>query len=352
MDAPRDGGRRRQGALRGWLSTAFLVLRQFLAVNVFDAFSYRFDRLPLRHRDLRGFSHVVASREGLFALSRSGHRKIAGGQFYGVTVRGGSLFCFQAHGYLWSRSNKGRIVELRLADGVIAEAIVRAKGLDNGCHQIDFIGDRLYVVDTYNQRIVELAPDFASRRVHQPIAPAPRDAWDEGYAHVNSIVWHAGEIYLLKSNGGSKTGRASEVIRCREDLTPVEEFRLPGLMCHNLLFLEDGRMLSCGSAEGAVIDRRGEVLRVGGMMTRGLSVDGEVMVVGDSYFAIRHQRRYAPGNVFFYDRGHRLLARQELPAAPTEIRKIDGDDLSLSNRRRAAHAGAGQGTEVSTVEVG
>lgn len=334
MDSPPAPGRK-PSVWRDGLAFSFLAIRRFLTVHVADPCCYLFDRFPLRHRDLRGFTHVVASREGLFALNRSSFRKVAGGQFYGITVRGSSIFCFQANGSLGSRRARGRIIELPIRDGAIGRVRVRAKGLPNGCHQIDFIGERLHVVDTYNQRILEFAADFASWQARHPLAPAPRDAWGEGYAHLNSIVWHESEIYLLKSNGGLNTGRASEVVRCREDFTPIETFSLPGHNCHNLLFLEDGRMLSCGSAEGAIIDRRGEVVPVGEMMTRGLSVDAEVLLVGDSYFTVRHRRRYAPGNVFFFDRSYRLISRQSLPAAPTEIRKIDGDDLSLSNRRRA-----------------
>ena len=307
------------------------LLRRLIRTKVFDLLTYSLDVVLVKKADLRPFRHVVASREGLYAINRETHLKLAEGQFFGLTVRGSSLFCFQAHDVIGAPSNRGRIVEICIAEGFLRSARVRTKGLDNGCHQIDFIGDDLFVVDTYNQRILKLGRDFQGREAFHPIPPAPRDAWDQGYAHVNSIVSCEGKIYLLKSNGGPKTGQRSEVLRCGPAFEVEETFKLPGLLCHNLVFLEDGTLLSCGSAEGTLISRDGVVAQIGEMMTRGLSVDSEVLVVGDSFFATRHQRRHAPGSVMFYNRSYRLLSRQKLPAAPTEIRRIDGCDLSLSN---------------------
>jgi hypothetical protein len=315
------------------LSYGLALLRRLIRTKLVDFLTYHLDLVFVKKADLGLFTHVVASREGLYAINRETHLKLADGQFFGLTVRGSSLFCFQAHDFVSSRSNRGRIIEISMADGFLFSAKVRSKGFDNGCHQIDFIGEDLFVVDTYNQRILKLDRDFRIREFLFPISPAPRDAWDEGYAHLNSIVCHEGEIFLLKSNGGLKTGRLSEVLRCDSELHVKETFTLPGLLCHNLVFLEDGTLLSCGSAEGTIVSREGVVARIGEMMTRGLSIDFDVLVVGDSFFATRHQRRYVPGSVFFYDRSYRLLARQRLPAAPTEIRRIDGRDLSLSNYR-------------------
>jgi hypothetical protein len=128
-----------------------------------------------------------------------------------------------------------------------------------------------------------------------------------------------------------KTGRNSELVRCDRNFQVQSVTRLPGAMCHNIVFLEDGRLLVCDSRGGALVDERGVVVDVGPAFTRGLSVDREVIAVGESRLADRASRQlFAGGAVSFFDRGYRLLAKLSLPAAPTEIRKIDGDDLSLS----------------------
>jgi hypothetical protein len=71
------------------------------------------------------------------------------------------------------------------------------------------------------------------------------------------------------------------------------------------------------------------------MMLRGLSVNGQELVIGDCYYAMRFGRRYVSGHVYFYDRQLRLQATLVVPAAPTEIRRIDALDYSLSNYREA-----------------
>lgn len=322
--------------LRHWemMQNALAWAGKFLRTKLADRFSYNFDRIPFGNGDLSPYTHLVASREGLYAVNPTSWVKILEGQFFGLTVRGSSIFCFQAHDHIWSPSRRGRILELGLEGSRIRGAWVRAKGLDNGCHQIDFLGDDLFLVDTYNQRVLRLGPSFRVEQEYFPIPPAPREDWASGYAHVNSIVRHEGQIYLLKSNGGVKTGQRSEVLRCDEELRPQEVMKLPGLMCHNIVFLEDGTLLSCGSIEGALIRPEGVILQVGEMMTRGLSVGDDTLVVGDSFFTTRHRRRFVPGRVHFYDRGYRHLATLQLPGAPTEIRRIDGQDLSLSNHPR------------------
>lgn len=98
-----------------------------------------------------------------------------------------------------------------------------------------------------------------------------------------------------------------------------------------MVFLEDGEWLICDSRGGNLINRHGVVVHVGELLTRDLSVDKDTVVVGESGYATRLGRRYVPGNVHFFDRDYQHLSSLRLPAAPTDIRKIDGNDLSLSN---------------------
>jgi hypothetical protein len=150
---------------------------------------------------------------------------------------------------------------------------------------------------------------------------------------MNSIRARGDDIYLLLSHGVKEEGMRSEVLRTDKDFQVKERFYLPGKGCHDLLLLEDGSLLSCDSAGGSIIDRQGVVTWVGEMLTRGLSVGEEEVVVGDSFFAVRVRRRYAPGNIYFYNRAYELQSKLSLPAAPTEIRRIDGHDLAISNYR-------------------
>jgi hypothetical protein len=94
--------------------------------------------------------------------------------------------------------------------------------------------------------------------------------------------------------------------------------------------LEDGSLLYCDSIAGSLATHGGASTKIDSMMTRGLAVGRTEIAVGSSLFAERIGRRSVPGFVTFLDRQYNQLARLELPAAPTQIRRLDGMDLSLS----------------------
>ncbi len=96
---------------------------------------------------------LVATRRGLYGVSPRGWTLAVSGFFFGITLRGADIFVFEACDQPRSPRKRGRIVRLTRDGQHIRSATVVAKGLDSGCHQIAFIGDRLHVMDTYNQAV-------------------------------------------------------------------------------------------------------------------------------------------------------------------------------------------------------
>jgi hypothetical protein len=273
------------------------------------------------------FSHVIASRDGLFLAARHGFAKVAEGLFFGVTVRGGHVYAFEAGDQPWVTPGTGRIVRFTCDGMALLDRHVLAEGLDNGCHQIDFIDDQLWVIDTYNQQILSF--DTSWRKViHRPIPAARYGKWGDGYVHMNAILAHGDLIYLLLHKGG-KVG-PSEVVVVDRALCEQGRIELPGFQCHDLAMLETGRLLSCHSPAGSLIDSGGEVAQIDSLLTRGLSVGVNEIAVGSSLFGARPVRNLIPGFVTFLDRDYQRLARLHLPAAPTQIRRLDGQDLAMS----------------------
>lgn len=301
--------------------------------------AYRANTVRLITPDLSGCSHLVATRHGLFATDGEQLRPIAHGFFYGLTVRDDAIFASEACDLPRSPTARGRIVRFRrAADRIVATDIV-ATGLDNGCHQIDIVDDRLCVVDTYNQRVLRYPldgmrngaqPEILYPLPGPPTGRANEREWAVGYAHANSLIAHGDDILLMLHNGADKTHRASEIARLDRDWRLIERIPLDGLGCHSFAVLEHGAVLSCGSFAGELIATDGLKVRVCDMMTRGLSVDSDRIVVGGSAFADRDTRDAAMGAVFFLDRAYRLQARVAVPAPVMEIRRIDGHDRSLS----------------------
>lgn len=291
--------------------------------------------IDLQHRDLTDYSHVLTSREGLYAIGRGGFAKISEGQFFGMTVHDNAIYCFEALGpipSLWP--HYGRIVRYNIVEKKIVSVGVVAKGLPNGCHQIDFIGRDLFVCDTYNTRLLRFDPKFNTCTVYSPLGDIRFQDFASGYPHMNSLVGYHGVIYLMLHKCSQRTGHKSKLARWNPERGIFgEEVILAGKSCHNVVFLEHGEFIVCDSDNGALSDGRRTIVRIGQMFTRGLSVDNDMIVVGSSLFSRRDARRKIGGEVCFLDRQYRELTRFSVPAAATDIRKIDGKDLSITNFR-------------------
>lgn len=282
-------------------------------------------------QSLQGFSHFVASRQGLYAVNENKWACLVLGQFFGLALRNQALYAFETRDAPRLPSYQGRIMRFSLEGSELGPGETLVAGLDNGCHQIDFMEGRLQVVDTYQQQIIDFTPDFSSYELHHPLPQAARNDWAGGYAHCNSLLGFNDFRLLLLHNGGVKTRRPSLLLVCNREWKPIRQALLPGLGCHNIVLLEDGCLLSCASPAGSMIDMQGSRFKVDECMTRGVAVGDAELVIGASHFAVREDRRLVPGRVHFFERNGERRASLELPAAPTDIRRIDGQDLGLSN---------------------
>lgn len=292
--------------------------------------AYQTGAVRVANPHLGGFSHIVASRQGLFAVDENRCSLVVHGLFFGITLRGPSIYVFEACDLPRSRTQRGRIIRLIRDGGRIVRSEVIASGLDNGCHQIDFIDDRLCVLDTYNQAILKFLPDGTSERLH-PVLPGAEFHGAPCGAHLNSLLQVEDKNWLLLHNGGAQGGQPSAIAMCDRAWRLLDYVALPGQGCHNIAILEDGTVLSCGSMAGELISLDGLRIKISKMMTRGLSVGVDSIAVGASTFSSRRDRHRVPGTVTFLDRGFGVRAVLDVPGAPTDIRRLDGRDYSLSD---------------------
>jgi len=299
-----------------------------------DWYEYTSGRVTFIRRDLRGYTHVVASREGLYVVNHRSYKRILRGSFFGTTVKDGAIYCFQACGptgrNLAKAENKGRILKISLTNDRIEQVDVLAKDLDDGCHQMDFIGEDLFVVDCYNGRILQITPDVPGYRAHYPLGPLSREQANSKY-HFNSIAAHPdGTLWLLLHN---KNRAPSEVLVMNRNFEVLRRFPVKAGAAHNIVFTNDEFGYLIADSSGARIVTANRVLgEIGMIRPRGISLDSALCVVGDSFFCSRPFRRYVPGRVHFFDRSSwECLCSLTLPAAPTEVRRIDGKDWSISN---------------------
>ena len=280
--------------------------------------------------DLAGFTHFVASRQGLFVIGPDRCELLALGRWYGLTIQGSKLYAFNHLDKAELSTRQGRIVCFDMANGMACHVV--AEGLDNGCHQIDFIDGRLHVVDTHGQRLIVVAEGGALTTL-TPIRPVARNSPVPGYVHMNSLLARGDHIYLLLDHEGAQPSQLAVFDRHWQDQGRIT---LQGLGCYNIVMLEDGDMLYCASMDGWLRTTSGRVIEaVNGLMTRGLSVGIDQIAVGSSVFGKRAVRHGLPGVVSLMDRDYRVMHKVIIPGAPTEIRRIDGQDLSLSDYQGA-----------------
>lgn len=276
--------------------------------------------------DIADYTHFVASRQGLFVIGPERCDLLALGRWYGLSVRGNRLYAFNHLDKAEKPTRQGRILCFDMANAMACHVV--AEGLDNGCQQIDFIDGRLHVVDSHAQRLI-VVPDDGTRITLTPIRPVPRNSPVPGHVHMNSLLARGDHIYLLLDHDGAQPSQLAVFDRQWQDQGRIT---LQGLGCHNIVMLEDGDMLYCASMDGWLRTTSGRVIEaVNGLMTRGLSVGADMIAVGSSVFGKRAVRHGLPGVVSLMDRDYRVIHKIIIPGAPTEIRRIDGQDLSLSD---------------------
>lgn len=296
---------------------------------VHDACIYAADSVSIVNRELEGYTHIVASQQGLFVVNKSSYKQVLRGWFFGLTVREGDVYCFQQCA---DNGAKGRIVRLIVRGKRILSAEIVVKDLDVGCHQIDFIGDTLFIADCANCRILALPPGAKQCDAYYPLGHLNRDeAWEY---HLNSITAHPdGTMWLLLHNYARKP---SEILIVNSKFEQKRRFPLTAGSAHNIVLTNDElEYLVVDSYGGRILSARGPVVEGLSMVPRGLSLDDKLCVFGESLFATRFMRRYVPGRVHFVNRSSwETVSSIELPASPTEIRRIDGQDYSISNYAR------------------
>jgi hypothetical protein len=278
--------------------------------------AYDEGRFRLVDPDLAGHDCLVASRQGLFTVARTGEvKRIAYGFFFGIRRHGEAFYVFEACDRPAARTDRGRIVKLELDGKRIAGTRIIASGLDNQCHQLAIINDHICLVDTASQAILRFALDgtLIGRQIPIPLADGGK------YHHINSIAHLGGRVVILLHNGGKDAAAPSELAWLDEDWQIQRREELAGHGCHDIVEDEAGVIWQCGSLEGAIINSAGLRRKVTERMTRGLAITPDAVIVGASDFGARDVRYQMAGSLLYLDRQLTIQAEVQLPAAPTDI---------------------------------
>jgi hypothetical protein len=269
----------------------------------------------------REYRFAVATKAGLFLCTPHSSRRVMDGHFYGMTFAGRTLLIFEA----LPRIRRGRVIAI----DDMGRCSIILRGLSHGCHQIEFWNGSLYVVDSYNNRILRFAGgDWRPTGTFHPLGRLDRGRASANYAHMNSLLFRGGRAFIICHNETQKTGRVSEILICDLEFNILERRALEAGNAHNIAFL-DGMPVICDSAGGTVTDGRRCYAKYA-CFTRGLAIAPDMIAVGESEYGNREKRPELSGWIDFHRRDWSLIARLPLPGMVQEIRALFAPDLGLS----------------------
>jgi hypothetical protein len=166
-------------------------------------------------------------------------------------------------------------------------------------HEIMWHDGRLWITCSYDNMVAILHVATGQWEDWYPLGITSSPPLDVN--HLNSLAVFDSTLYVIAHNFG-----ASELLAF-ECASRALRSRVPfGVQSHNIRADDAGKLMTCSSAEGTIIDADGWRLDVGGF-TRGLWLDADAHYVGISELVERQQRDLSDGRIAVYDRGWRLL---------------------------------------------
>jgi hypothetical protein len=280
---------------------------------------YHRNEVRLADPDVSGYAWLVASHRGLFAVSPKGQKVVLHGWFFGICRSGAKFYMFENCG---SRDPEdlGRIISFELRNGRLEAPAVLATGLHNNCHQIRIIDERLCLLDTANQAIVRFECDGFPVDIRRPFPPAPADNCRGDYLHINSIAKIGDRIAIMLHNGKARPEKPSEIAWLDGDWQVEAREQLAGHCCHDIVEDESGTIWHCASMSGEIAGSDGTRVKVtDALMTRGLAIAQDSIIVGTSTFGPRHLRDGLNGGVVIFGRNFSRKREISLGAGPTDI---------------------------------
>ena len=195
-------------------------------------------------------SHLVCSRDGLWSFDEKNNmfELEVSGHFFGI-ARSGNRFYISGHeGVKNIDSKMGSVWSFEVEDGHVVNFRKQVTGLDNGVHQITIVGNFLYAIETYLQRVSRVAIRASGDLVQssmewfQPWKPAINYNYDPtrnvGYHHLNALVYNDGKFYVMKKTEvqSDLTESMSCIQEFDENWNLVKEWPLGRWYCHDIVF--------------------------------------------------------------------------------------------------------------------
>lgn len=276
--------------------------------------------------ELNSLQILIGARKGVYLIDKGRLIHLLAGHTYGISE-------WQDRWYAHQRGKRGdRIVSFDLRDGQMEDPRVEITDLSPGCHQIDFIGDELYITETYKNRILIYTNEsgkMVRKKIWYPKGVLKKGRESDNYVHMNSVWSDGNHVYVLFHNETVKTGRQSEYVILDDNGRVVQTFSTPYQNAHNFIKLGDQHFI-CDSMNSSLSVNGSPVYQLG-MLTKGLAITDQFILVGGSEFAQRQDRDIKGGALHILDRNFDLLCAVDFPASISEVRVCNAVDFGRSN---------------------
>ena len=271
---------------------------------------------------------IITGPGGIFYSSTKKIIKLFDGYYYGCSK-------FDKRWYAITRASRNyhgnHLLSFRIhLNGHAYRTRIELKNLPKGCHQIDFIGQFLYITDTYNNRILVFNP--ISKQIVKEYYPAGKlknGRLSANYTHCNSIFSINNINYLLFHNETTKTGLMSQWVKTNNEFEIIERIDSLAGDAHNIYVTNDEVIISDSIKGNLLVNNK--VVFSSQFLTRGLSISEDIIVVGGSEFGSRERRGLLKGALSVLDRKYKLINQINFPFPIYEVRRVDKKDYSLSN---------------------
>ena len=230
--------------------------------------------------------------------------------FYGITFYKSYFYCFCKTGRF------GKVISFRIKDGFAINVQNRIHGLSKGIHQIDFIDDDLYVINTYNNSIL-IYKNIASKKnifwseFDEQIFPNGELKYgreSSNYNHFNSLYKFNEDLLVVAHNETYKTRKKSEIFQLDINSYKTKNIsEIDGSSCHNI-FKDDIREIICKSLESTLTINNKDYFISNDILTRGLAITNKYILVGGSDFAFKRElRNHTNGYVYIFNNSMDLI---------------------------------------------
>lgn len=260
---------------------------------------------------------------------------------YGISYRDNKWYVYCDH--TDSGDHVGSIVSMYINNDGAHDIKNYITNIGAMIHQIDFIGDFLYIPDPhrnaitkYDTRLVDDNYTPKEKILNGEIVDLPKAlSGDANYCHFNSIFGYDNKIFVLAQNLTNVSDKKSEIYVLNQELDVLDIMKLDASCAHNI-YKDKDKLIVCDSLNYKVCDYQSNdavLFESDGKFTRGLAIGEDYILVGGSTYSVdRKYRNDKDSIVYILDKGYNVVSKIKLNSCQiNEIRLTDQIDYGLSN---------------------